>query len=66
MEPNVTVFVVERSLSDASKVYDVCLRETVLHAVTEQDAHDLASKIRQAINAHTNDIAGVTYSGYNF
>lgn len=58
---NATIFVVERPLSDGSFVYDVRMRETVLHAITENDAEELATAIRLAINRHTTEIADIKY-----
>lgn len=50
---------IERALSDGSKVYDVVIGATNLAAVTERDARDLLYKLITAIEAHTNETVEV-------
>jgi hypothetical protein len=55
-----TIWTVERTLDDGSKVYEVSLmneyrERIVLPAVTLTDAHELADKLESAILRHTNE-----------
>lgn len=54
---DISIFVIPKVLSDGSKVYDVKLGDTVLNAVTETEADELATKMMDAINVHTNHSA---------
>ena len=49
------VNIVERTLSDDSKVYDVVFGNVLLPAVTLRDAESMAYQIAAAINNHSND-----------
>ncbi len=57
--PDIFIFVVPQTLSDGSKVFDVKVGTTTFQAVTRDDAFQLAEKIREAVDDHTNNIAGV-------
>jgi hypothetical protein len=54
-----TITIVEVTLSDDSKVYNVNLvsddHSITFQAVTEDDAKELVWKIADAVEAHTND-----------
>lgn len=49
------VLIVERALSDNSKVYDVVFGDAVIPAITLRDAEGMAYAIAAAINTHSND-----------
>jgi hypothetical protein len=49
----------ETILMDRSTVFDVFVGTEYIPAATEQDAHDLAVKIAEAINAHSTIVASV-------
>jgi len=61
--PDTVIFVIPKTLTDGSKVFDVKVGNEVWPAVTEDDASELAEKIRAAIEGHTNATAGVVYEG---
>jgi len=58
---DMTIYVIPCHLSDGSDAYDVKIGETILAAVTMDDAADLAAKIRDAIDAHTVSTAKVIW-----
>lgn len=49
------VNIVEQTLSDGSKAYDVVFGDVVMPAVTLRDAESMAYAIAAAINNHSND-----------
>lgn len=51
--PDILVFVVREKLSDGSIVWNVELEKITIHAVTQEDAEDLAEAIALAINEHS-------------
>lgn len=55
----ITIRVMSKTLSDGSKVFDVSVPPTKLAAKSEDDAWDLAGKIRDAIRSHSLDHADV-------
>ena len=59
--PDVIIFVIPKTLSDGSKVFDVKLGEQVWSAVSEMNAGALAETIAEAIDEHTTNTADVVY-----
>lgn len=59
--PDLVIFVIPETLSDGSKVFDVKFGNVKLQAVSEDEASELAEKIRDAVEDHTNNTAGVVY-----
>jgi hypothetical protein len=59
--PDTIIFVVPQTLTDNSIVYDVKIGNLTFHAVTKDDAIDLAEKMSVAIEDHTNDTTGIVY-----
>lgn len=57
--PDTIVWIIKEILSDGSAVYNVKLPTEELPAITNDDATDLAHAVADAINAHTNNRAGV-------
>lgn len=55
------VHIVERTLSDGSKVHDVVFGDVLLPAVTERDAAELAQKIQFAVHDHTNESVEIVW-----
>ena len=51
-----------RRLTDGSLVHNLIVPAATLYAVTERDAEELATKIRAAVAAHTNDPCTVCYA----
>lgn len=56
--PDHLVFIDEETLTDGSKVYNIAFGNIEIPAITKQDAEDMAEKIMDAINEHSNDLAG--------
>lgn len=59
--PDHLFWVLSEELSDGSTVYNVEFGDTKFPCVTENDANDLAEKMADAVNEHTNDTAAVMY-----
>lgn len=59
--PDILIWIVEEKLTDGSAVFNVDFNGTIIPAVTESDAADLAEAIADAINKHSNTTAGVMY-----
>lgn len=59
--PEHLFWVVEETLSDGSKVYNVEFGDVHFPCVTENDANTLAEKLADAIEEHTTTTAGVMY-----
>jgi hypothetical protein len=57
--PDIVIFVVPKTLSDGSQVFDVHLGNLVVAAVTQDDALSMADKIRDAIDDHSVVSVGV-------
>ena len=61
----ITIRIVEVTLSDDSKAYDVNLEQDKqaikLEAVTYKDANDFAHALQAVIVKHTNQIATIAY-----
>lgn len=57
--PSILIWIVEETLSDGSTAFNVDFNGTILGAVDEASAEDLAQSIADAINANTNEIADV-------
>jgi hypothetical protein len=57
--PDTVIFINRNKLTDGSETFDVQLGDHVWHAVTEDDAIEMANKIADAINDHSNDSAGI-------
>jgi hypothetical protein len=55
--PDHLFFVRPETLTDGSKVFNVWYGDIKFSAVTEEDAEELANKLMDAINDHTNDVA---------
>jgi hypothetical protein len=53
----ISVYVHEYALSDGGLVYDVALGSIRIPAISEHDAYELAAKICEAIEAHSNETA---------
>jgi hypothetical protein len=53
------IWVVRKELSDASEVFDVEIGGQTVEAVTKDDAYELAQKISEAINEHSNTDSAV-------
>lgn len=49
------IHIVERALSDNSKVYDVEFGDNTIPAITLRDAESMAYAIAAAINCYSND-----------
>lgn len=61
--PDTLIFVVPKTLTDGSVTYDVQIGDMVWHAVTEDDANEMAEKIADAINAHSCETADTVVEG---
>ena len=57
----VRIAISRHPLSDGSAVFNVTMGGVVLHAVSEDEASQLAEKMRDAIGAHTLEQATVSY-----
>lgn len=49
-----TIWIIEKELSDNSKVFSVEIEGTEFECVTEQDARDFADAFEALVDKHTN------------
>lgn len=59
--PDMLIFVIPKKLSDKSTIYNVMIGNVILHAVTEDDAAELAGKIKNAVFDHAVDSVDIVY-----
>lgn len=60
------ITVVERTLTDNSKTYDVVFGDITLPAITFNDAAELAQKTQFAIHDHTNESVEIVWPEPSF
>lgn len=59
--PDLLIFVMPETLTDKSVVYNVTIGPIKLAATTEDDAGELAERIREAIDDHATQTVDVVY-----
>lgn len=58
-DPDVLIWIVEKTLTDGSTVYNVEIPEIAIAATTEDDAEALAEELMDAINEHSAMLADI-------
>ena len=57
-KPDILLHVVEATLTDNSKIFDVQIGDLMLHACSQDDADKLADAVCRLITEHTIHVAG--------